>query len=60
MPLEHFTGNQKGFLVPWDPSPEQVAALSCEAAEPADSDTESLHWGSTWVWFPAETAWSEG
>ena len=29
--------------------------LSTEAAEPAGSAIESLHWGSTWVWFPEET-----
>ena len=35
--------------------PEQEGVLSFEAAEPAGSDVESLHWGSTWVWLPEET-----
>ena len=43
MPMGHLKVNEKGFLVLWDPSPEQWAALSSEAAEPAGLDTESLH-----------------
>lgn len=47
---------REGFSGPVGPSPEQLAALLSEAAEPAGSDAGSLHWGSTWVWFPTETA----
>lgn len=35
MPVGLLTGKEKGFLVLWDPSPEQLAELSSEAAEPA-------------------------
>lgn len=38
---------------PKGPLPEQLAARSSETAETAGLDTESLHWGNAWVWFPA-------
>ena len=41
---------------PVGPSPEQYGVLSSEATDPAGSDTKWWHWGSTWVWFPEETA----
>ena len=53
MELVH-SEKEEGFLVLWEPSPEQFAAISSEGAESAGSDTET-HWGSTWVWFPTET-----
>lgn len=51
---------REGFSGPVGPSPEQLAVLFSEAAEPAGSDAESLHWSSTWVLFPTETAVDRG
>ena len=45
----HLHREGEGFSGPMGPLPEQLAALSSEAAEPAGSDRESLHWGSTWL-----------
>ena len=39
---------------------ESGSWVSSEAADPASSDTKWSHWGSTWVWFPAETAMIRG
>lgn len=40
-------------------SPEQLAACTSDTVKPAGSDRESLHWGSNWVWFPADKTGKE-
>jgi hypothetical protein len=35
-------------------SPELLAALPFEVAEPSGSENETMYWCHSWVWFPTE------